>query len=74
MNKQQPEKERIKVIRLPEVIERVGMSKPSIYRLMREEVFPNQIRVGIRAVGWIESEIDEWLEEARRIACEAGQC
>ncbi len=51
-----------KVIRLPEVKDRIGMSKPSIYRLMKLGKFPQAKRLGERSVGWFESEIDEWLD------------
>ncbi len=40
---------------------RCGLSTSSIYRLMREGLFPEPIRIGRRAVRWPTSEIDEWL-------------
>ena len=40
---------------------RCGLSTSSIYRLMREGLFPEPIRIGQRAVRWPQSEIDEWL-------------
>jgi prophage regulatory protein len=32
-----------------------------IYQLEAERRFPNRIKIGIRAVGWIEREVQEWL-------------
>ncbi len=32
-----------------------------IYQLEAEKRFPSRIRLGLRAVGWIESEVQEWL-------------
>jgi len=37
------------------------LSTSSIYRLMRDGLFPEPIRVGRRAVRWYASEIDAWL-------------
>ena len=45
----------------PQVEARCGLSTSSVYRLMREGLFPEPIRVGRRAVRWPASEIDEWL-------------
>ncbi|KMV66803.1 hypothetical protein WB66_12620 [bacteria symbiont BFo1 of Frankliniella occidentalis] len=49
------------LIRLPEVIKRTGISKTTIYELINEKRFPSQVKIGARAVAFIESEIDEWL-------------
>ena len=50
------------VIRLPEVKKRTGLSKASIYRKAKEGTFPRpRIRLGVKARGWAESEIDSWL-------------
>lgn len=45
----------------PEVEGRCGISKTTIYRLMRSGAFPEPIPVGARAVRWLESEIDQWI-------------
>ena len=49
-------------IRLPEVLARTGLSPATIYRQIKAGRFPVQVTLGIRAVGWIESEIDDWIE------------
>ena len=41
-----------RVLRLPAVMERTGLSKASIYRLIKASDFPAAIRLGCRAVGW----------------------
>ncbi|HCM6472572.1 TPA: AlpA family transcriptional regulator [Klebsiella pneumoniae] len=51
------------LIRLPEVQRRTGYSKAWIYRLMAEQRFPSSIKIGSRAIAFIESEIDEWIRE-----------
>ena len=50
-----------RILRLPEVMARVGLKRASIYQHMAAGTFPKQIALGIRAVGWLESEIDAWL-------------
>ena len=40
---------------------RCGIARTTIYRLMRSGLFPEPIRVGVRAVRWSEDEIASWL-------------
>jgi prophage regulatory protein len=47
--------------RLPAVKAQTGLSRSTIYDLIRANRFPRQIRVGPRAVGWLASEIDAYL-------------
>lgn len=51
----------MRFIRLEEVINKVGLSRSSIYRRIANEGFPKPILLGGRASGWIESEVDDWL-------------
>ena len=50
-----------RILRLPEVIDRVGLRRASIYQHIAAGSPPKQITLGVRAVGWLESEIDAWL-------------
>jgi prophage regulatory protein len=52
----------MKIIRLPDVKDLTGLSRSTIYLRMAEKSFPSSINLGARAVGWIESEIEEWVE------------
>lgn len=51
----------MRVIRLNEVKDKVGLSRSTIYRRISNGEFPKPILLGGRASGWIEDEIDEWL-------------
>lgn len=51
------------ILRLPEVIKRTGLSRPSIYLKISKGEFPRQIKLGIKSVGWIESDVDAWIEQ-----------
>lgn len=52
-----------RVLRKPAVKERIGINADStLYDLMATGHFPRPINLGARAVGWIESEVDAWIE------------
>ena len=59
------------LIRLPEVQRRTGYSKAWIYRLMSQQRFPKTVKIGSRSIAFIESEIDEWIDQ--RIAESRGE-
>ena len=50
------------LIRLPEVLKRTGFGKAWIYRLSSEGRFPAPVKIGVRAVAFVESEVDEWIQ------------
>ena len=50
-------------LRLPEVLERTGLSRSTIYVRLAAGCFPRPVALGGRAVGWIEAEVDEWIRE-----------
>jgi prophage regulatory protein len=60
-----------RILRLPEVIERVGLKKSSIYCLVTSGQFPKQIKIGARSSGWLESDISQWINEKISIATSA---
>lgn len=49
------------ILRLPAVKARTGLSRSSIYLRISEDRFPKPISLGGRAVGWVETEINDWL-------------
>jgi prophage regulatory protein len=50
-----------KIIRPNEIKDYVGFSKNTAYRLMKLGQFPPRLQLGPSAVGWLSTEIDEWL-------------
>ena len=52
-----------RILRLPDVKERTGLSRSAIYDYIAKGAFPGSISLGPRTVGWIESEIEEWLQD-----------
>jgi prophage regulatory protein len=51
-----------KILRLPEVKARTGLSRSSIYASIQQGNFPPSIHLGARAVGWLDSDITDWIE------------
>ena len=47
-----------KILKLPQVIDKTGLSRASIYAFIKEGKFPKQIKLGERAVGWLSNELD----------------
>jgi prophage regulatory protein len=45
-----------------DVQRRVPFSRSTIYLMISRGEFPKQISLGARAVGWLRSEIDQWIE------------
>ncbi len=52
-----------RVLRLREVEEVTGYRHTAIYRKISLGEFPKPIRLGPNAVGWLETEIDQWIDE-----------
>ena len=53
----------MQVIRLSSVIEATGLGRSSIYKYISEGKFPKPISLGDRAIGWVSTEIDEWIRD-----------
>jgi prophage regulatory protein len=52
---------RPKILRRKQVQEVTGLSRSTIYLRISQGSFPKAISLGVRAVGWLESEIEAWL-------------
>lgn len=50
------------ILRRPVVESRTGLKRSSIYELMARGAFPSPVRLGPRAVGWLASDIEAWIE------------
>lgn len=54
-------KPNLTILRRKQVEEKTGLSRSTIYLRIQEGTFPRQLSLGARAVGWVESEIEDWL-------------
>jgi prophage regulatory protein len=58
----------IQILRVPAVAKKLGISRPTIYRwLQQDPSFPRPIKIGSYAVGWLESELDAFIESRVRV-------
>ncbi|EET1468985.1 TPA: AlpA family transcriptional regulator [Escherichia coli O146] len=51
------------LLRLSDVMRRTGYSRAWIYRLINQGRFPKPVKIGSRSVAFIESEVDEWINQ-----------
>jgi prophage regulatory protein len=67
--------EKTTILRRKQVEVRTGLSRSTIYLRIQDGTFPRPINLGARAVGWLENEIESWLElriEKRNSGQEVG--
>ncbi|MBV7427027.1 AlpA family transcriptional regulator [Acidovorax sp. sif0715] len=64
-----------RILRLPDAVKKTGLSKSGIYQRIRARTFPQPVRLGARAVGFVEREVDAFLSElmANRTHAEGAQ-
>lgn len=60
------------IIRLPQVKQRTGLSRSTIYALIKAGQFKAPIALGARAVGWLESDVSEFIETRVKASRQAG--
>jgi prophage regulatory protein len=49
------------ILRMREVIQRIGLSRSTIYKLMENNDFPKPMKLGAQAIGWRDTDIDVWI-------------
>ena len=62
------------ILRLPAVKARTGLSRSTIYLRISEGSFPKPVSLGGRAVGWIEEEVNNWLNQQIETSRSALSC
>lgn len=56
-----------KINRLPATIEQTGLSKSTIYKLIKEGKFPKPLKLSKRSVGWRQSDLDNFLNSLEEV-------
>nr|WP_322624514.1 AlpA family transcriptional regulator [uncultured Flavobacterium sp.] len=51
-----------KIMRLPQVIKDTGLARSTIYKKVKENSFPKPISLGAKSVGWLEADVQNWIE------------
>ena len=52
-----------KILKLPDVMEATALSRSSIYSYIQQNTFPQPVPLGRRAVGWLETEVTDWINQ-----------
>ena len=58
----------IQLWRLPKVMAETGLSRTSIYRLIKKGAFAKPVNLGVRAVAWNSSAVQEWIKSVTQAA------
>lgn len=61
-----------RIVKRPEVENITGLSRSSIYAKMENGTFPAAIKLSERSVGWLEHEVQAWLENRIAASREGG--
>jgi prophage regulatory protein len=51
-----------KFLRLPSVIDKVGLSRSQIYKLIQRGDFPEPVKIGPKISVWIEEKLEMWMD------------
>lgn len=51
-----------RLIRLPEVINKIGLSRPTVYRMIERGEFPKPVKQG-RTSAWVSREVNDYLDK-----------
>lgn len=54
-----------RILRFPEVQQIAGFNRDTIRRMGKEGRFPAAVKIGVRQIGWRESEVRAWLESRK---------
>lgn len=50
-----------RILRLPAVLERTGLSRSTLYRKIKAGTFPKQVAISVRCAGWHQAAVEMWL-------------
>ena len=53
----------MRILKLKDVLSKTGLGKTSLYKLIGLSEFPRPLSLGLRSVGWLESEVEAWIQE-----------
>lgn len=62
-------KNELRILRVWQVQERIGLGRSTIYDRMNvkssryDSTFPKPIKLGVAAIGWVESDVSAWIEQ-----------
>ncbi|MCZ0752238.1 helix-turn-helix transcriptional regulator [Aeromonas enteropelogenes] len=57
----------VRVLRLKDMLFKLNIARSTLYDWMSERsprydpTFPKRVKIGLNSVGWLESEVDDWI-------------
>lgn len=51
----------MRILRLKDVLDNTGLARSTIYAFIQKGLFPKPVSLGERSVGWLESEVQDWI-------------
>jgi prophage regulatory protein len=61
------------VVRMSRLVEMIGLSRSTIWKLLSEGKFPNPIRLGSRSIAWRIKDVEDWLESRQELVTSRRQ-
>jgi prophage regulatory protein len=52
-----------RLLRLPTVLDRTGLSRSTLYRKIQQGSFPSPVRIATRCTGWREAAVQDWIDD-----------
>ena len=52
-----------RLLRIESVLDATGLSRSRLYEKMKAGEFPLSVPIGERNKGWVESEVDDWIDK-----------
>ena len=49
------------LLRISAVKSRIGLSRTSIYNGVKAGTFPPPVKIGVKAIAWLESDVEAWI-------------
>lgn len=56
-----------KILRAPDVLNIVALSRTTLWRKVRNGSFPAPLQLGTNSIGWLESTINEWMKNLKHV-------
>ena len=57
-----------RILRIRDLMDEIGVSKATLYRMVSEGSFPPPVKIAKRAVGWRREDVDRWLESREPVS------
>ena len=53
----------LQLLRLPEVVNRTGLGRSTVWALIAQGRFPRQVKLSARSSAWVAAEVDKWAAD-----------